>query len=107
MTESMAHDPPSPATVMIPLTPVQQAMREVCERFGITKAQLLGRCTQKNLVDARESIVVRLTNEFGMSRSAIGRIIKRDHTSVLYLLSRAKNGGGRAWRIKHRMALDG
>ena len=75
---------------LIPLTPAQALMRAACEQFGVTREDLLGHCRKKHLVGARQFIVLRLTSELGMSRTAIGRFMNRDHTSIFGLLKRSE-----------------
>lgn len=76
----------------IPLSPAQKIIRETCEQFGINTAQLIGHCAAPNLVDIRQHLAVRLTAELGLSRSVIARLVNRNHTSIMYLLQRAKHG---------------
>jgi chromosomal replication initiation ATPase DnaA len=85
------YGPPAPSPrPKIPLTRAQKTMRMTCERFNITKEQLIGPCRRVHLVDARQFVAVRLHRDFGLSTTAIGRLLNRDHSSIIHLLRRSK-----------------
>lgn len=63
---------------------------DVCARFGITKAELTGRRHLPLHVDARRVAALRMAEELGMSLPQIGRILHKDHTTILHAIRRAR-----------------
>jgi chromosomal replication initiation ATPase DnaA len=59
-------------------------INEVATVYGITKADLIGPCRKPATMDARRIAMMRIRNETRLSLPAIGRIFKREHTTVLY-----------------------
>ena len=72
------------------LTRGQQIMFSACQQFCVTRDELFSPCRKKRLVDARQYVAVRLSNELKMSRAAVGRFMHRDRSSVWGLLKRAE-----------------
>ncbi len=56
----------------------------VCARSNITTTLLLGNCRARRLAWPRQEAYWRCYYEAGMSLMEIGRLFKRDHTTVLY-----------------------
>ena len=50
---------------------------------GLSKSRITGRCRSRRLVEARRRFIA-LALEEGYSLSAIGRHLKRDHTTICY-----------------------
>jgi len=63
-------------------------VRHVCENHDISVMDLRGRGRTKVLVQARREISLILRRDLGMSFPAIGRVLGRDHTSIMALLGR-------------------
>lgn len=61
-------------------------IREVSEKYGVTPADILGMRKTGKLPAARHEVMVRLS-ELGMTAPRIGRIVRRDATTVLYHVS--------------------
>lgn len=79
---------------MCMLTPRERRMvrlREACAESGYTVEQVMGKSGQKDLklTYLRQDIWLEFREE-GMSLAEIGRFFKRDHTTVLYGINRAK-----------------
>lgn len=65
------------------------AIRAVCEEFGLTFADLRGRNRDAHHVAARDK-AIRAMNDAGMSTSQIGKAINRDPSSVSASLARSE-----------------
>jgi hypothetical protein len=57
---------------------------EVCELRNIDRLDLLSKRRTAKLVRVRQEVCYRLRNETMLSTLSIGRLINRDHTSVIY-----------------------
>ena len=75
------------APVVIAGKPVQTVIAETARYHGFTPAQIRGTCQTRDLVLARWDAMHRLHRR-GLSLAAIGRLVGRDHTTVLYGLRR-------------------
>lgn len=65
-------------------------MEKIAEKYGATLGEVLGTVRNKYVVNARREIVL-LLHESGMSSAAIGRLMNRDHTTILHSIKMAKN----------------
>lgn len=61
---------------------VEQLLERVCDRFGISMAELLSRDRHSNIAAAR-AVAAWLLREHGLSFPVIGRVLRRDHSTVL------------------------
>ena len=68
----------------IPISDAHRIMREVCEKHGLTKAELLSARRDVTIVAARQEAMYRMSKETSMSMPAIGMRLGRDHTTVIY-----------------------
>jgi chromosomal replication initiator protein len=59
----------------------------IAELHGYTLADILGKRKQKPLVEVRRKCVVRLRS-FGYSTTEIGRIMNRDHSTIVHALQK-------------------
>ena len=59
-------------------------------KHSITVEQLLGPRRQQTYVAARRECAERLRNELEMSYPKIGKVMNRDHTSILHLLKKVE-----------------
>ena len=57
---------------------------ETASRHGFTAQDVRGPRRTSKLVIARHECIYRIRSELGMSLSAIGRFMNRDHTTILY-----------------------
>lgn len=57
--------------------------------FNVPREILLNGCRQQPAVDARHALAYALYQR-GHSYSAIGRLLHRDHTTVMYAVARAE-----------------
>lgn len=63
-------------------------MREVCAKYGVTLKDVLSRRRTGKIALPRQEIMWRLRHETPASLPQIGRMLHRDHTSVLYGIRR-------------------
>lgn len=66
---------------------VRSVVAEEAEKAGLTVAEMMIPCRRPKHVGARNRAMFRLF-EMGMSASAIGRLLKRHPSTVLYALGR-------------------
>ena len=57
---------------------------EIAERFGTSKDEIVGRSKKGFIVVPRHIIYYLLKEKVGLSSPAIGKLLRRDHTTVLY-----------------------
>jgi chromosomal replication initiation ATPase DnaA len=72
------------------MTPRERNLAEmdaIAELYGYTLADILGRSKPKPLVEVRRKCVVRL-REKGYSTTEIGRIMNRDHSTIVHSLQK-------------------
>jgi len=67
-----------------PAATLPELVASVCEGHGISESELVGRRRIRHLVSARRDFVV-LARSHGYSYPAIGRALRRDHTSCIHL----------------------
>lgn len=65
----------------------------VAAEYGLAVAVLLGRQRARHIVDARADLAMRLrAKPYELSTPTIGKIMDRDHTSILHLIGATKKG---------------
>jgi chromosomal replication initiation ATPase DnaA len=72
------------------MTPKERNLAEIdaiAELYGYTVEDILGRSKLKTLVKVRRKCVVRL-REKGYSTTEIGRIMHRDHSTIVHSLQK-------------------
>lgn len=101
---------PTPPKIIAPpsMTTAEKIIHSACLMFGVPKAQLLGATRERLCVGARTYASLRLRTELGLSMPQIGRMLNRDHTSILNLLRKAEGipvsvRNGVAWRRPRAM----
>ena len=62
---------------------------QVCREFGITPEQLRGYSREKKFVKARKRFIW-LAYKRGWSSTQTGRVLNRDHSSILYHINKLK-----------------
>lgn len=82
----------------------KQIIREVAAKHQVTRNDILGRFKNGAIPAARREVMVRL-KALGMTAPQIGRIVKRDASTVLYHVSPRINEHRRA-RKKALYALQ-
>ena len=83
------HDKPFRIVVEKYTDPGTVVVAAVAKERGLPTAMIYGARKFPELVDAREEVVARLT-AMGWSQPTIGRLLKRDATSILNLQRRRK-----------------
>jgi len=87
---AQAKDPP----VLWPTTTARAIICSTCLLFDITEAELKGGGRARGLIEARFHAVMRLRTELGLSTPSIGRLLNRDHTSIINLLRKSDGVDG-------------
>jgi hypothetical protein len=64
--------------------PWKQVILDVCKRHKVTYQDVLGESRTHKVVRARQEVYYRLKNDRGMSYSAIGKRLGKDHSTVMY-----------------------
>jgi hypothetical protein len=64
-------------------------IRATCEGTDVKPDDIMSRCRKPRAVTLRSEVIKSLHYGLGWSHSAIGRFLKRDHTTVGYALRRA------------------
>lgn len=62
-------------------------VERVCSEFGVTREELRGSGTKRELVTARW-IAMTMLRERGLSYHSVGRLINRDHSSIMHGVNR-------------------
>jgi chromosomal replication initiation ATPase DnaA len=62
-------------------------IREVLDANpGVTLADLVGPSRLQRIVDVRQLVMFRLSREAGLSTPQIGKLLNRDHSTVVYAI---------------------
>lgn len=69
--------------------PIRRIQIEVCREYGISLEQMLSPRRLKPLVIARHAAMRRAVHETGAPLSHIGRVFRRDETTVAHALKAA------------------
>jgi hypothetical protein len=73
------------------MTPyARQVLREVAAQNGLHPLQIVGSVCTMRFVRARVEVARRLAAERGYSTPQIGRILNKDHTTIVFYLGRGK-----------------
>lgn len=75
---------PPRKTLAVDLCPLKRIIREVCVNRNIEYRQMMSKRRRRNVAHARQEAYWRCYNETGASYPEIGRMMGRDHTSVMY-----------------------
>lgn len=68
----------------VSIVDVEKVVAEVTARRGLAREAVLSRCRATELVLARHEIWWSLRMRYGLPFSVIGRVFKRDHTTILH-----------------------
>ena len=74
--------------------------RSVINKYKTNLGQLLGSSRAANVVNARKEIAARLRGELNMKIEDIGRMINRDHSTVMYYIKQAWGGALSGTNVK-------
>lgn len=73
----------------VPLTDPPRIIRDVCDKHGVTRGELLGGQRQRRIVHARDEAAYRLKRETTLSLPLIGRKLGgKDHSTVILAIRR-------------------
>jgi chromosomal replication initiation ATPase DnaA len=59
---------------------------EICDFYGLTQAQVKGKCRLRGYVKARFVAMFMLRTKTGLTLKEIGRMFHRDHTSIIHAI---------------------
>jgi chromosomal replication initiation ATPase DnaA len=59
---------------------------EICDFYGLTQAQVKGKCRLRGYVKARFVAMFMLRTRTGLTLKEIGRMFHRDHTSIIHAI---------------------
>ena len=62
----------------------RQIVDNVCEFYGLTIAQVKGKCRVRGYVKARFVSIYIIRKRTGLTLKEIGRLFHRDHTSIIH-----------------------
>lgn len=63
----------------------------VCDIFKVTEEEMKGKCRKRNLVEPRQIIMYMLYNKTARNLKSIGRLMNRDHATVIYANNTVKD----------------
>ena len=63
---------------------LQQLIQKVCDRYEVSKKELLSKCRRRDIVRSRNILHNVLNEKYKMNLTNIGRVFGQDHTTVLY-----------------------
>ena len=62
----------------------RQIVDNVCDFYGLTTAQVKGKCRLRGYVKARFVSIYIIRKRTGLTLKEIGRLFHRDHTSIIH-----------------------
>lgn len=80
-----------------------EILREEAFKYTVAIGDIVGPTRVRHVVVARWAVAERLLEELEMTLESIGRVLNRDHSSVVYMLRRAR-GETPAEALKRRVA---
>jgi chromosomal replication initiation ATPase DnaA len=61
-------------------------IEQICDFYGVTAAQIKGKCRLRGYVKARFVAIFLLRTRTGLTLKEIGRMFHRDHTSMIHAI---------------------
>jgi hypothetical protein len=68
----------------------RQLLVAVCSWFDVTEAELTGPGRARHVIQARHMAMLLLRDDLGRSWSEIGRVMHRDHATVMHAVAHAR-----------------
>jgi chromosomal replication initiator protein len=68
-----------------------QIIDSVCDFYGLTHAQIKGKCRLRSFVKGRFISMYLLRKRTGLTLAEIGRMFHRDHTSIIHACQTIEN----------------
>lgn len=81
-------------------------MVDVCKDRMVKVSEVLGGGKSDRVVKARWEVIRRLRTEMNLSTTQIGRIIRKDHSTVVHALQQINDKGGLAFEIGNVERID-
>lgn len=104
ITASMEIPFPVYTTILSPMQQKSEAIiREVAMTYGVPPKLLISNHRGEDAVRARHIVMWRLRNQLGFSYPKIGRILSRDHTTVMHGVKKVQ---GKMDSIRAKLEAD-
>lgn len=68
-----------------------EAIRAVAEEYGVTAPQIMGRSRKSRIAEARHVAMLLLRTDSGLSTVRIGKLLQRDHSTVVVGIRNVKD----------------
>lgn len=68
-----------------------QEFRKICKNYGVLLDEIFSMNRDKAVVSARKDIAIYLRKELGWGFVAIGKLLDRDHSSIMYAVNGRKD----------------
>ncbi|WAM07347.1 DnaA ATPase domain-containing protein [Mycoplasmopsis cynos] len=68
-------------------------VKKVSSYYKVTAKEIMGKTRRKEIVIARHICIILMDNLLSMSSTEIGKVLNKDHTTVLNALKKSKNEG--------------
>lgn len=59
----------------------------ICKKYGVTWTQLTSKSRVRDIVKARHTFMFIANTQLGMTKTKIGKMFNRDHTTVIHAIS--------------------
>ena len=68
------------------MTEKEIVISEICREFNVSFTKLMSRSRQEGVVVARHTCMYVLHKKLGLGVSAVGKVLNRDHSTVMYAI---------------------
>lgn len=68
-----------------------QFINDICDFYGLSKAELLGKRRHRHIVKARYIAIYLIRKRTDLTLTAIAHMFHRDHTTVIYAMQTIEN----------------
>lgn len=69
--------------VMLARKSTSRVLQEVCDEYDVTPVEIISTSHSKRVVVPRHKLYWRLVKECGLSNSEVGRLLHRDHSTII------------------------
>jgi hypothetical protein len=80
----------SPSTALTRVERRTRWLHAICAHHGVTWDEVIGTWRAHHLVAVRWACAVFLRDDWGMSYSQIGKLMRRDHSTIIYSVRRGR-----------------
>lgn len=71
-------------------TEIKNIIDAVAEEYGVSEAEIMGRCRERKIADARMMAIFLISRLCGLTMVAIGSVFGRNHATVYHALHRTE-----------------